>query len=235
MWIYLKQNGFNLPWVDPANSYHERKRLAQAIVTVQSTTPAEPQASSEPHPDEAPAAPILGVHPAETPEDGTDWQQIESQVREARERRQRLQEELERLQSRSRQGNAAMGPESESTPTGSIPEAKVSRDASSPKSILETPPLNTNVPKAPGSSGVSSAEVAAMVKHGNDLLALGDIAAARSLFSRAARGGDPSALGALAQTYDPEVLGKMRVRGVKPDPAKAKAFYEQAEAARKSQ
>ena len=63
MWIDLKQNGSNLPWVDPANSYHERKQLAQAIVTVQSTTPAEPQASSEPHPDEAPAAPILGQPP----------------------------------------------------------------------------------------------------------------------------------------------------------------------------
>jgi len=77
--------------------------------------------------------------------------------------------------------------------------------------------------------------VATIVKHGNDLLALGDIAAARSLFSRAAAGGDPSAVSALAQTYDPEVLGKMRVRGVKPDPAKAKALYEQAETARKPQ
>jgi hypothetical protein len=38
---------------------------------------------------------------------------------------------------------------------------------------------------------------------------------------------------ALAQTYDPQVLRTMRVRGVKPDPSKAKAYYEQAEAAQK--
>ena len=43
----------------------------------------------------------------------------------------------------------------------------------------------------------------------------------------------PAALTALAQTYDPQVLGTMRVRGVKPDPSKAKALYDQAEAARK--
>src|SRR5919107_3867157 len=40
-------------------------------------------------------------------EDGTTWQQIDSQLREARERRQRLQEELDRLQPRSRQGSSA--------------------------------------------------------------------------------------------------------------------------------
>jgi len=38
---------------------------------------------------------------------------------------------------------------------------------------------------------------------------------------------------ALAQTYDPQVLRTMRVRSVKPDPSKAKAYYEQAEAAQK--
>ena len=44
-----------------------------------------------------------------------------------------------------------------------------------------------------------------------------------------------AALAALAQTYDPQVLGTMRVRGVKPDPARAKALYDQAEAVRKRQ
>jgi TPR repeat protein len=74
-----------------------------------------------------------------------------------------------------------------------------------------------------------------LLKHGKDLFASGDIAGARALFLRAAAGHDPAALTALAQTYDPQVLGTMRVRGVKPDPSKAKALYDQAEAARKRQ
>jgi len=74
-----------------------------------------------------------------------------------------------------------------------------------------------------------------LLKHGKELFAAGDIAGARALFLRAAAGHDPAALTALAQTYDPQVLGTMRVRGVKPDPSKAKALYDQAEAARKRQ
>ena len=88
-------------------------------------------------------------------------------------------------------------------------------------------------PSAPSSVGPPSAAVDGLLKHGKDLFAAGDIAGARALFLRAAAGHDPSALTALAQTYDPQVLGTMRVRGVKPDPSKAKALYEQAEAARK--
>jgi len=84
-----------------------------------------------------------------------------------------------------------------------------------------------------GSVGPSPAEVDRLLRRGNDLLTTGDIAGARALFLRAASGSDPSALRALAQTYDPQILGTMRVRGVKPDPSKAKALYEQAEAAQK--
>jgi len=90
-------------------------------------------------------------------------------------------------------------------------------------------------PNPPSSVGPPSAAVDGLLKHGKDLFATGDIAGARALFLRAAAGHDPSALTALAQIYDPQVLGTMRVRGVKPDPARAKALYDQAEAVRKRQ
>jgi hypothetical protein len=110
------------------------------------------------------------------------------------------------------------------------PRATPSETPSRPPSASITP---TPVARAPGSIGPPPAEVEGLLKHGKDLFATGDIAGARALFLRAATGNDPSALTALAQTYDPQVLGSMRVRGVKPDPSKAKALYEQAEAARK--
>ena len=59
----------------------------------------------------------------------------------------------------------------------------------------------------------------------------GDIAGARLILRRAAEGGDATALFALAETYDPRVLEKMRVRGLSGDPAQAKALYEKAAAA----
>jgi hypothetical protein len=111
------------------------------------------------------------------------------------------------------------------------PRATPSETASRPPSSAPVTP--TPVARAPGSVSPPPAAVEGLLKHGKDLFASGDIAGARALFLRAAAGNDPAALTALAQTYDPQVLGTMRVRGVKPDPAKAKAYYEQSEAAQK--
>jgi TPR repeat protein len=57
---------------------------------------------------------------------------------------------------------------------------------------------------------------------------LGDVAAARLLFARAAEGKDSRALVALAETYDPVVLKRWRVVGMQPDPDRARALYQQA-------
>jgi hypothetical protein len=103
--------------------------------------------------------------------------------------------------------------------------------AVAPEMASRPPPAPVVI--APVSVGPPPAEVDRLLKHGKELFALGNIAGARALFSRAATGNDPSALTALAQTYDPQVLGTIRVLGIKPDPARAKALYDQAEAARK--
>jgi len=71
-------------------------------------------------------------------------------------------------------------------------------------------------------------QVDSYLKRATELVALGDIAAARLLLSRAAEGKDSRALVALAETYDPVVLGRWRVVGMRPDPDRARALYQQA-------
>jgi TPR repeat protein len=64
---------------------------------------------------------------------------------------------------------------------------------------------------------------------GKDLMANGDIMAARMMFQRAAEAGDAAAAFALAETYDPVVLGRLRLRGgIAPDVALARNWYEKA-------
>lgn len=75
---------------------------------------------------------------------------------------------------------------------------------------------------------LSPAEIASLNKRGDDLIASGDIAAARLVWRRAAEGGDGRAAGKLAGTYDPAVLGRLGVHGMVPDLAKARSWYEKA-------
>jgi TPR repeat protein len=70
--------------------------------------------------------------------------------------------------------------------------------------------------------------IVVMVKRGRDLMASGDFAAARIVLQRAAEAGDPDAASALANTYDPVVLRKLKVFGVVPDPVRARDWYERA-------
>jgi len=69
--------------------------------------------------------------------------------------------------------------------------------------------------------------VEALVKRGNESLALGDIAAARLFFQRAADAGSAPAAVALGKTYDPNYA---TARGSTPDAAKAADWYRKAAA-----
>jgi len=71
-------------------------------------------------------------------------------------------------------------------------------------------------------------ENAALLKRGNDLISSGDVAAARMVLRRAAEAGDARAALALAGTYDPATLQKLRVHGLSPDFAMARHWYEKA-------
>jgi hypothetical protein len=87
-----------------------------------------------------------------------------------------------------------------------------------------------NVVRSGKSQGdAAAAEVALMMKNGTQLMANGDIAAARMMFQRAAEAGEAAAAFALAETYDPLVLKKLGARGgITSDVAQAQSWYEKA-------
>src|SRR6266436_1428564 len=72
-------------------------------------------------------------------------------------------------------------------------------------------------------------EIALMMKSGAELIANGDISAARLIYQRAAEAGDAMAALALAETYDPLVLRRLNPKGgITPDVALAHTWYEKA-------
>lgn len=77
----------------------------------------------------------------------------------------------------------------------------------------------------------SSLEADALLARGDDLLATGDVAAARLFYQRAAEQGSAPAATAVGQTYDPAVLELLRVRGVRGDAQMAAEWYRKAIAA----
>jgi hypothetical protein len=70
--------------------------------------------------------------------------------------------------------------------------------------------------------------IAFLVNRGEELIAQGDIAAARILLQRAAEARDARAAFALAATYDPIMLAILRAHGVTADVALARDWYQKA-------
>jgi hypothetical protein len=76
---------------------------------------------------------------------------------------------------------------------------------------------------------VTSGDARRMIERASALVRQGDIVAARLLLERAGSGSDGAALFALAETYDPNVLARLGVRGgVTADPERARLLYQQA-------
>jgi hypothetical protein len=71
-------------------------------------------------------------------------------------------------------------------------------------------------------------EIASSLRRADDLIASGDLAAARLVLRRAANAGDAHAAMRLAGTYDPVILEKLGVHGFVPDVAMARVWYEKA-------
>jgi hypothetical protein len=95
--------------------------------------------------------------------------------------------------------------------------------AAVPRTILMSP---ASRPPAPADD---ASEIAAKMKIGAELMAHGDITAARMMFERAAEAGEAAGAFALAETYDPMVLKKLPLRGgIAPNLALARSWYEKA-------
>src|SRR5262249_48949295 len=72
---------------------------------------------------------------------------------------------------------------------------------------------------AAASRWLDQEEISVLLKRGKDLMADGDLIAARLVLQRAAEANDAEAALALAATYDPFVLRKLKVYGVSADAA----------------
>jgi hypothetical protein len=71
-------------------------------------------------------------------------------------------------------------------------------------------------------------EVILLLKRGKDLIASGDLAAARLVLQRGADANHAEAALALGATYDPFVLRELKVYGFMPDAVMARVWYEKA-------
>jgi hypothetical protein len=73
-------------------------------------------------------------------------------------------------------------------------------------------------------------EIKLLMKQGEQLIAAGDVATARTVLRRAADAGHANAAIALGATYDPNVLARLGVVGVSAEVEKARNWYQKAEA-----
>jgi type II secretory pathway predicted ATPase ExeA len=89
---------------------------------------------------------------------------------------------------------------------------------------LVIPPPSPPLPAAKPAETMAPDLMNALLKRGDQSLALGDTAAARLLFRHAADGGSAAAATALGKTYDPEYAAL----GDKPDKARATEWYRKA-------
>ena len=77
---------------------------------------------------------------------------------------------------------------------------------------------------------MSDEQMNQLLAQGKAQFAAGDVAAARLLFERAAEGGHGPSAFAMAETFEQERLQSMSVQGLSGDPARARHWYERAQA-----
>lgn len=115
-----------------------------------------------------------------------------------------------------------IGPSSASAPARTNEETVV---AALPRNA--TPPV-VEEPAAAPVRQIDPAEVAVLVRRGEELVKTGDLSGARLLLQRAADARHAGATFALATTYDPIMLKQMPVLGVSGDVGLARQWYERA-------
>jgi len=124
---------------------------------------------------------------------------------------------------------AAVAPAAPVASTGvATGEAAPPAPARVPTVPMQAAQATTDTAAAADPWALEPAEVERLVKRGEAYLMQGDIAAARLILGRAAEARDARAAFSLAASYDPAVLKKLPVVGVRPDVAQARAWYEKA-------
>ena len=127
-----------------------------------------------------------------------------------------------------------------SAPTGdgALPEDAKSHAAIDPRVGMSNVAMTTSSGSTSGSTPsaevplpvavAESESLAALMRRGDELLALKDVVAARLLFERAAEAGLARAASSAGRTYDPSYLKERGIRGVVADREKAISWYKKA-------
>jgi hypothetical protein len=121
-------------------------------------------------------------------------------------------------------------------PAAEPPPAR-NAEAMPPPTKTEAPvePKKIEAPAAPAKTDaavtprkIEASEIAALLRRAEDLMATGDLAAARLLLQRVAETKNARAAFELASTYDPAVIKKSANNSIAADPALAQFWYERA-------
>ena len=110
----------------------------------------------------------------------------------------------------------------------------VARPQIQPAAVVAPAAPPATLPQAPAAEPQTAAlhldpaEIAILLKRGQDALNNGDLVAARLLLQRAAAAGSADGALALAQTFDSIVIGRLGAVGVAADAAKAREWYQKA-------
>jgi hypothetical protein len=104
------------------------------------------------------------------------------------------------------------------------PAAVVAPAAAPPATVPQPPPAEPQT----AALHLDPAEIAILLKRGQDALNNGDFVAARLLLQRAAVAGSADGALAFAQTFDPAVIGRLGAVGVAADAVKAREWYQKA-------
>ncbi|HTE96017.1 MAG TPA: hypothetical protein VK678_21315, partial [Bradyrhizobium sp.] len=129
--------------------------------------------------------------------------------------------------------NAVQGRAPAATPPaaispGATPPVAAAPPAAAPVAALPPAPVAEPIVPVDAIRHLDPSEIASSLKRADDLIASGDLAAARLVLRRAANAGDARAAMTLAGTYDPAILEKLGVHGFVPDVAMARVWYEKA-------
>jgi TPR repeat protein len=87
-------------------------------------------------------------------------------------------------------------------------------------------PIPRDQSDSTGGRRLDPEEIELLLERGRRPVSDGDLTSARLLFQRAAEAGDAAL--ALGATYDPAIIGRLRVIGVSADIDRSRAWYEKA-------
>jgi hypothetical protein len=108
------------------------------------------------------------------------------------------------------------------------PANEEERSGGAPRGSATHQVAGTSVKPASPTPRLDAEEITVLLKRGQELVAVGDLASARVVLRRAAEAREPRAALALAGTYDPIVLEKLAVYGLRADISSARSWYEKA-------